>query len=81
MQYGLNNYVLWLLHAQLILWGGLHRIQLELRVLSYDVSYNEQKGEIWVILVGRFGLQDAAMGYQTPLVLTSHRMISLHCQD
>lgn len=46
MQYGLNNYVLWLLYAQLILWDGLHRIQLELRVLSYDVSYNEQKEEI-----------------------------------
>lgn len=37
-------------------------LQSEMRVLSYDMSYNKQKGEIEVILVGRLELRDTAMG-------------------
>lgn len=42
--------------------GGLHMIQSEMSVLSYARSYNKQKGETGVILVGRLELRDTAMG-------------------
>ena len=71
--------ILWLLPAQLILWGRLRRNQSELREQSYDVSCNEQKGEIGVILGGRFGLQDSHR-IANSTTSASHRMISLHCQ-
>lgn len=37
-------------------------VQSEMSVLSYAMSYNKQKGEIGVILVGRLELCDTAMG-------------------